>query len=383
VWTGSTQTTDEITFWSPGGKKLGTWALSWSGTQLIATMTTSEYYFAGRLIKNGEGYLASDQLGSIGKFYPYGQEKPSATTNGTEKFTGYLRDSETGNDYAINRYHQPGMGRFLTVDPKRKSALPAIPGSWNRYAYVLGDPINSRDPHGLNELESDACGDDGDDGGDGGDGGGSGGGCDSSGTLNALGENAGECAPPPPPPPPAPTPCNDDIQMYTRPVLIASAIIGGIITNLTIPTHQYLEITSSSGQLLDTVEGLPNPVVMPGTTLLVANVDTPTGCIAPAGTCEHSPGGTGTSENNPVTNNSFQPQILVSCALANAVVATAESFNPVPYVGTAGWRGANSPTGANSNTFMNWLLNMTGLSLFYPVPPSGAIGWYNSIGGGN
>ena len=111
-------------------------------------MTTSEYYFAGRLIKNNTGYVASDRLGSIGKFYPWGQEKPSATTNGTEKFTGYYRDSETGNDYAVNRYHQPGMGRFLTADPSRRSMVPGNPGSWNRYAYVLGDPVNGRDPSG-------------------------------------------------------------------------------------------------------------------------------------------------------------------------------------------------------------------------------------------
>jgi hypothetical protein len=48
------------------------------------------------------------ELGSIGKFYPYGVERPSATTNGTEKFTGYFRDSESGNDYAVNRYEPRG-----------------------------------------------------------------------------------------------------------------------------------------------------------------------------------------------------------------------------------------------------------------------------------
>ena len=153
MWTGSTLTTDEVTFWA-GARKLGTWALSWSGTQLIATMTTSEYYFAGRLIKNNTGYVASDRLGSIGKFYPWGQEKPSATTNGTEKFTGYYRDSETGNDYAVNRYHQPGMGRFLTADPSRKSMVPGNPGSWNRYGRVGGDPMNGTDPRG---LDTDTC----------------------------------------------------------------------------------------------------------------------------------------------------------------------------------------------------------------------------------
>jgi RHS repeat-associated protein len=85
---------------------------------------------------------------SIGHYYPYGQEKPSATTNGTEKFTGYFRDAETGLDYAVNRYHSPGTGRFLTVDPSGRSVRPSNPGSWNRYAYVTGDPINHTDRKG-------------------------------------------------------------------------------------------------------------------------------------------------------------------------------------------------------------------------------------------
>jgi RHS repeat-associated protein len=158
VWTGSTLATDEVTFWSAGGAKLGTWALSASGSQLIATMTSSNYYFAGRLIKNNVGYDAIDQLGSVGKFYPYGQEKPSATTNGTEKFTGYFRDAETGNDYAINRYPSPGAGRFLSVDPSDSSFDPNNPVSWNRYGYALGDPVNNEDPLGLAALRNCAGG---------------------------------------------------------------------------------------------------------------------------------------------------------------------------------------------------------------------------------
>ena len=31
------------------------------------------------------------------------------------------------------------------------------PGSWNRYAYVLGDPVNGRDPRGL-EGDFEICG---------------------------------------------------------------------------------------------------------------------------------------------------------------------------------------------------------------------------------
>jgi RHS repeat-associated protein len=94
--------------------------------------------------------------GSIGKFYPYSIERPSATTNGTEKFTGYFRDIEAGNDYAVNRFMSPGFGRFITPDPSRGSfANPSSPGSWNLYTYVTGDPINRRDPRGLDALAED------------------------------------------------------------------------------------------------------------------------------------------------------------------------------------------------------------------------------------
>jgi len=85
----------------------------------------------------------------IGKYFPYGQERPSATTDGKEKFATYFRDSETGLDYADKRYHQPGMGRFMTPDRTRRGVNPSDPGSWNKYAYVGGDPVNYSDSSGL------------------------------------------------------------------------------------------------------------------------------------------------------------------------------------------------------------------------------------------
>ncbi len=134
IWTSGSLTTDEVTFWSITGQKLATYSLTvgtatgpcqpqtWETCyygNLTATQGTTNYYFGRKLIKNPNGYVGSDRLGSIGKYYPYGQEKPSATTNGTEKFTGYVRDSETGLDYADQRYHNPGTGRFMTPDPYR------------------------------------------------------------------------------------------------------------------------------------------------------------------------------------------------------------------------------------------------------------------------
>ncbi len=110
-------------------------------------------YFGGKMTQNPHGFVGADRLGSIGKYYPYGQERPSATANGSEKFTGYLRDAETGLDYAKNRYHNPGTGRFLTPDPYAANGGgagdPMNPMSWNRYAYVQGDPVNFTDSKGL------------------------------------------------------------------------------------------------------------------------------------------------------------------------------------------------------------------------------------------
>jgi RHS repeat-associated protein len=128
-----------------------------SGSEWYAAQTGTNYYFGRKLIKNAGGYIGADRLGSIGHLYPYGQEKPSATKNGTEKFTGYFREAETGLDYAKNRYHNPGTGRFLTPDPyvatSASASNPSDPGSWNRYAYTRGDPVNRLDPSGLDDCD--------------------------------------------------------------------------------------------------------------------------------------------------------------------------------------------------------------------------------------
>jgi RHS repeat-associated protein len=62
--------------------------------------------------------------------------------------SGYFRDFDTGLDYAMNRFHNPGTGRFMTPDPYMNSAGPTDPESWNRYAYTRGDPVNRIDPNG-------------------------------------------------------------------------------------------------------------------------------------------------------------------------------------------------------------------------------------------
>src|SRR6185437_9630574 len=151
VWVGDGGSTDEVTFWSPAGQKLGTYHLA-SSSDPSAAEDQLDIYFGGKLIAHstvasGTRYLYQDRIGSIGSYYPYGTDKSGSNpSNGTEKFTGYQRDAETGNDYAVNRYMQPGSGRFMT--PDRMSGRIADPGSLNRYAYAGVDPINHVDPTG-------------------------------------------------------------------------------------------------------------------------------------------------------------------------------------------------------------------------------------------
>ena len=106
--------------------------------------------------------VVTDRLGSVRayqtngtwrtlSYFPFGEEKTPVTPDGAEKFGTYVRDSTLGSqDYAMQRYYSPNAGRFNSPDPGGvKTANPRDPGSWNRYAYVQGDPINGFDPKGL------------------------------------------------------------------------------------------------------------------------------------------------------------------------------------------------------------------------------------------
>jgi RHS repeat-associated protein len=156
IWRGSFSI-DELTVYSMG-QKLGAYNLSVNNGALVATCTGYYEYFGGKMIKNSGGYINQDRLGSRGKYFPYGQDRGSNPSNGSEKFATYTRDAETGLDYAQNRYHSSGDGRFLSPDPYQASAGPEDPGSWNRYSYVGGDPINYYDPSGLAKFCPDGNG---------------------------------------------------------------------------------------------------------------------------------------------------------------------------------------------------------------------------------
>jgi len=61
-------------------------------------------------------------------------------------FTGHITGTETGLTYMQARYYDPVIGRFLSPDPVGFAT--GGPGYFNRYAYVMNDPVNAIDPDG-------------------------------------------------------------------------------------------------------------------------------------------------------------------------------------------------------------------------------------------
>ncbi|MBP7146125.1 MAG: hypothetical protein KBD01_01160 [Acidobacteria bacterium] len=84
-------------------------------------------------------------------FYPFGTllGASGAGTAGEPRhqFTGHERDEATGLDSMQARFHDSTLASFLSVDPG--PARPASPQSWNRYAYVLNNPLTLVDPSGM------------------------------------------------------------------------------------------------------------------------------------------------------------------------------------------------------------------------------------------
>lgn len=118
----------------------------YAGGKLVSKITSSatSYYhqdhLSNRLVTDTNGNTL-EQLGH----YPFGESWYNSS-NDKLLFTSYERDSESGNDYAMARYYISRLGRFNSPDPM--GGNPANPQSWDRYSYVLNDPVNLSDPEG-------------------------------------------------------------------------------------------------------------------------------------------------------------------------------------------------------------------------------------------
>ncbi len=127
------------------------------------------YYLAGSLVNEVETTVATgavankyqhtDALGSPvlvtngsrviqgvrTEYEPYGQILAGGVLD-RPNFTGHVADAQTGLDYMQQRYYDPMLGRFLSVDPVTAYKKPGQ--NFNRFWYANDNPYKFIDPDG-------------------------------------------------------------------------------------------------------------------------------------------------------------------------------------------------------------------------------------------
>ena len=96
----------------------------------------------------GSVVAESDANGNVIKRYdyePYGAVVGGQVTDGPG-YAGHVTDSATGLSYMQQRYMDPQLGLFLSVDPVTAYEQPV--GQFNRYRYANGNPYKFTDPDG-------------------------------------------------------------------------------------------------------------------------------------------------------------------------------------------------------------------------------------------
>lgn len=108
-------------------------------------------------------FVLHDRLGSARRFVDaagtvvarhdygaFGKLEASAGSAPVQLFAGIIRD-ETGLFYARQRYYDPAIARFISIDPL--IGTPGSPSSHNAYAYAANNPLRFRDPLGAGSFE--------------------------------------------------------------------------------------------------------------------------------------------------------------------------------------------------------------------------------------
>jgi RHS repeat-associated protein len=112
----------------------------------VAQAATVEYIHTDAL---GSPVAVTNSAGAVverREYEPYGRQlSPVAVADGPG-FTGHVSDAATGLDYMQQRYYDPMIGRFLSVDPV--SANRYRGSNFNRYWYANNNPYRFTDPDG-------------------------------------------------------------------------------------------------------------------------------------------------------------------------------------------------------------------------------------------
>jgi RHS repeat-associated protein len=96
----------------------------------------------------GSVVAVSDEAGNIierREYEPFGAQLTPTVQDGPG-YTGHVQDSATGLTYMQQRYYDPQIGRFLSVDPV--TAMDDPVAYFNRYKYANNNPYRFTDPDG-------------------------------------------------------------------------------------------------------------------------------------------------------------------------------------------------------------------------------------------
>jgi RHS repeat-associated protein len=129
-----------------------------------STGATSYYFFGGKRVAMRQGstttWIMGDHLGSasvtlnssgaiIGqaRYMPYGETRwATGLITTSRRYADQIQDANLGMYVMGAREYDPLIGRWLSADTLVPQ--PGNPQSFNRYAYVLGNPIRNSDPTG-------------------------------------------------------------------------------------------------------------------------------------------------------------------------------------------------------------------------------------------
>lgn len=128
--------------------------VAWLATMSLASaQNTVEYIHTDAL---GTPVAVTNSAGTVierSVYEPYGQLINRPLTDGPG-FTGHVQDAATGLTYMQQRYYDPQLGLFLSVDPVTAYSNPV--GAFNRYRYAENNPYTNTDPDGRT-CNGDGC----------------------------------------------------------------------------------------------------------------------------------------------------------------------------------------------------------------------------------
>lgn len=105
------------------------------------------YYYNDHL---GTPQKITDEAGAVvwfGEFLPFGEPfSLIGTITNNLRFPGQYYDEETGNNYNYFRDYKKEIGRYIEADPI------GLEGGINLFIYAQANPINRKDPRGLDDL---------------------------------------------------------------------------------------------------------------------------------------------------------------------------------------------------------------------------------------